>query len=139
VIGPLPSELHAFVLDHVESFEQLEILVLLLRDRARAWTDAETAAELRLDPSSARASLEELERHGLAARGEQAQARPAWCFRARDPALDALATRLARAYAEQRVAVVELMAACAVERIRTSALRTFAEAFRLRGGGRKDG
>jgi hypothetical protein len=55
-----------------------------------------------------------------------------------DVGLDGAVTDLAQAYNENRLEVIKLMSANVIERVRTSAMRAFADAFLL-GGKKKDG
>ncbi|ABS24303.1 MarR family transcriptional regulator [Anaeromyxobacter sp. Fw109-5] len=128
----IAHDIRAFLLAYVESYEQLEILLLLHREAA-AWQPPGVADALKIPLSSAAASLDE-----LAARGLLRRERGGYRFDPGDPSVACLVAGLARAYEERRVAVIDLMSANAMDRIRRSALRTFAEAFRLRGT-KKDG
>jgi hypothetical protein len=130
----IAHDIRAFMLAYVESYEQLEVLLLLHRE-ATEWQPAGVADALKIPLPSATASLDELAGRGLLRRergGAGYRLDPA------DPSVASLVARLARAYEERRVAVIDLMSANALDRIRRSALRTFAEAFRLRGT-KKDG
>lgn len=118
----LPPEVERFIARHIRSVEMLEIVLLVRRER-RAWTGEQVARELRIDPNSAAMRLEELAAGGLLRKdgGEftyVATGEP-------DRDLDALA----RAYAERRVAVITWIVSQPTDR-----LRSFADAFRFRGG-----
>lgn len=122
--------------DFIESFEQLEIVLLLQRKRGQNVTPDEVANELNLSPDTADAALEELCRVGLAELLIEGGARR---YRCRQGAanLDAILHALAEAYEEQRLDVIKLMNKNAIERVRTSAMRAFADAFFVGGGGKK--
>jgi hypothetical protein len=62
----LPEAVEQLVLAHIDSYEELEVLLLLYAHPDRAFTDAEVAAELRTAQDSARRCLEHLARRGLA-------------------------------------------------------------------------
>ena len=61
----VPFELRQLIAQRLESMEQVEVLVLLARNEPRAWTAAETAAELRWPQRIAAACLDELTRGTL--------------------------------------------------------------------------
>jgi hypothetical protein len=121
----LPEEVRRLIVDHIESVEQLEILLLLYQQRGRTWTAEEVARELRVAASSAGERLEELQRDALLSRVEGEPMRYRY-----DPAsskLDGVVGGLATAYSERRVTVINLIFSKPVDKI-----RTFADAFRLR-------
>ncbi len=125
------------MLASVDSYEQLEILLLLHRERASPWTAAQVAGALKISLAAAASSLDELEgRRLLSATGGSERSHR---YAPADPGSADVVDRLARAYEERRVAVIDLMSANAMSRIRRSALRTFAEAFRVKWTKKRDG
>jgi hypothetical protein len=124
---PVDKALRAFLFEFVDSYEQLELLLLLHANPRAEWRIAEVCRELRIPESAALPAMEHLVRSKLAvATGEipgmryrYDQASP------RAPQVDALA----RACHDDRLAIVQLMSTNAIERVRTAALRTFADAF----------
>ncbi|HEU4563828.1 MAG TPA: hypothetical protein VFS05_04225 [Gemmatimonadaceae bacterium] len=70
---PLPKEVRELIALHLATMEHVEILLLLARDAARAWTAPAAAAELRGSIASTTAKLEALAAAGLAARDKQAE------------------------------------------------------------------
>lgn len=108
--------------ERIDSATQLEILLLLHRDSSRAWTAAEVAAELRLERQWSESQLAHLARRGLAAAKDSAHR-----YAPADAALAAAVGDLRRAYAERPATVITLIFSKPQE-----ALRTFADAFRLR-------
>lgn len=131
----IAHDIRAFMLAYVDSYEQLEILLLLHREAREAWPAPGVADALRIPLPSAAASLDELAARGLLRREGGSEG---YRFAPADPSTADVVARLAVAYDERRVAVIDLMSANAMDRIRKSALRTFAEAFRVRGP-KKDG
>jgi len=117
----LTHRLESFLAAHIDSVEDLEILLLVARGTA-SWS-AETAAErLGIDTEVARARLERLAAAGLLSR-------EAGGFRY-SPADDdtrRLVAELAREYADRRANVINVIYSANLER-----LRKFADAFRLR-------
>lgn len=140
---PSLEELGAFLRERVESFEQLEILLLLHREQNESWTDATVAAELRLAQGLAADALDHLCRGNLL---DVRVGKESLLFRyaAGTPDLMVAVDHLARAYRERRIDVLRLLSTQAVERVRTSAIRLFADAFLIGGSktkkeGKNDG
>ena len=64
----VPFELRQLISRHLESMEQVEILVLLARIESRAWNVSDVASELRWSQRGAQQCLEELARGPLVRR-----------------------------------------------------------------------
>ena len=109
---------------HISSIEQLEVLLLLRREAGRAWSGDAVARELRINPESARARLEDLDARGLLAREGPDEYR----YSPRTGELDRAVAATARAYADLRVTVINHIFSKPVDKI-----RTFADAFKLKG------
>lgn len=130
----MTSELDVEVLrllsGQVTSYEQLEALLLLHAAAGRDWAVMEVAAALRIDDANAAAALAALStQHLLTVTGVGVQQR--YRYASADATLAAGVDKLALAYAERRLEVVKQMSANAIERLRSSAARTFADAFLL--------
>jgi hypothetical protein len=127
----IPANVRGFLHDHVESVVQVEVLLLLHAEPARAFCGADVVAALRVEPSWAEAQLS-----NLCGRGILAEAGPgAYRFAPRSAEVADAVAGLARAYADRRVTVIGLIYAKPSE-----PLRSFADAFRLRKEkGRDDG
>jgi hypothetical protein len=122
-VNGIPDDVRAFILAHIGSVEQLEVLLLVRRERARAWNGPEIARELRIHETSAGMRLEDLAARGLLVREADR-------FRYDPPGdVERVIGNLARTYAELRVGVINLIFSKPVDRI-----RTFADAFKLKGG-----
>ncbi len=121
----LPEAVCRLIAEHIDSVEQLEVLLLLWRHPSRGWAPEAVARELRIEPASADKRLEDLERGGFL------QCRDRACreyqYAPEPPERDGLVRGLAEGYAERRVTVINLIFSKPVDRI-----RTFADAFRLR-------
>ena len=130
--GELPETVRCFIIDHVESVEQLEILLLLFRRPEEAWSAEGVARELRISELSAGERLEDLNRDGLVARVHDGVAE-AYRYSAQDAQLDESVRGLASAYAERRVTVINLIFSKPTDKI-----RTFANAFRFWKGGERE-
>jgi len=131
VIGDLPEDVRALLREHIETYEQLEVLLLLRRERYEEWTMAALAARLQVRVELIASALEGLETAGLAVVTGEASA-PQFTYRPATSGLDAATGRLDREYAERPIRIIQLMSANAIERVRTSALQTFADAFVLK-------
>jgi hypothetical protein len=121
----LPEDVRNLITDHIESVEQLEILLLLHQHRSRVWTADSVARELRIAPISAGERMDELARASILSRTQGSPVE--YRYAPGSPSLDAAVTGLARAYSERRVTVINFIFSKPVDKI-----RTFADAFRLR-------
>ena len=126
----LPEDVRALLHQHIESYEQLETLLLLRRERYEQWTGEGLAARLRVRAELIETAVAGLEASGLVERAGAAPTR--FAYRAADTGLDAAVGRLEREYAERPILIIQLMSANAIERLRTAALHTFADAFVLK-------
>lgn len=118
----LPPEVERFIARYISSVEELEIL-LLLRRRRESWTDESIARELRIDRHSAARRLE-----GLTAQRLVEQQGSAFAY-AGVGELDRDVEQLARCYSERRVSVITFIFSQPTDR-----LKSFADAFRFKGG-----
>lgn len=124
----VPPDVAELLRVHIESYEALEMALLLARRADDAWRPNELAKELGLAGDTAVATLEDLTTTGLVSReGRGHDARFRVCEASR-PLLD----RLQLAYRDHRVELMGLMTTHALDRVRTSALRAFAQAFLVR-------
>jgi hypothetical protein len=130
----IDEDVRSLLREHIESYEHLRILLLLRSHRDRSWSAALAAERLNMAPASAEEALEHLCRRELLDRAESRMFR--YCPETSEH--EAAVDRLAHAYAEQQVEIMKLMSSNAVERIRTAAMRTFADAFVL-GRRKRDG
>lgn len=125
-----PSEsLRVFLREQVFGFEELRAVLCLAAEPARAWSALEVETATAVPVELAEAALEELTR-----RGRLVEALPGRTVRYRYAASDRDAEalrQLALAYEEQRLAVIRMMNDNALQRVRSTAARQLAEAFRL--------
>jgi hypothetical protein len=123
----LPDDVARFLTSHIDSLEQLEILLFLHERPGETWSADAVARALYANPESVGRRLAKLHAGGLLERtGEGAYG---CCTTA--PALAESIARLAHTYRERRVAVITHIASRPLEN-----MRAFADAFRL--GRRKD-
>jgi hypothetical protein len=118
-----------FIVEHIDSVHQLEVLLLLRRTVPRAWDAAQVAAELRTNPPSAATDLGDLAAQGLLA--QEPAEKPSYVYRPSPPELDTVIADLERTYAEKHLSVINLIFARPPDE--TPAMKAFADAFRLRG------
>lgn len=123
--------------DHVESYEKLEILRLLEKQADVSWTCQQVAERLNLPLGLAEEALEGLRASGILDAGKDADEGTLRLL-PRSPALRETVERLLRGYEAQPLDIIRCMNANAIERIRNSAIQTFADAFVLRKS-KKDG
>jgi hypothetical protein len=119
----VPEAVRALLTGSVDSIEKLELIALLHRHPV-GWTAITAGEQLRIAPAAASQALEELRLAGVleVEAGTGYRCRP-----------DEACRTLVELYENDRIAIMTLMAAIALDRIRTSAAHTFADAFRVRG------
>lgn len=122
----LPDDVREFLHDRVESFEQLRALLYLRQGREQAWSADELAQAIRLDREGVAEGLQKLCTDGFIV--EEANR---YRYVVGSVELEATLDRLARAYRDELLEIMRLMSANAIERLRTAAIRTFADAFVL--------
>lgn len=126
----LPRNLQDFVRAAIESYEHLATLLLLHRERNRDWSEDELNSALGIPAPLIRAALLGLcERHLVASTHGESPLRYRY---ATASASDALVERLEIEYRQNPARLMRLLSACAIERVRTSAIRAFADSFVLR-------
>ena len=119
----LSNDVKEFIAEHVHSVLELEVLLVVSQDKDKTWTPAAVGRKLHLSVESARMQLDRLSRSlviPIDRAGEDL-----YCY---DPSveLDQTLRQLAIAYATQRVAVLTLILAKPVDKV-----RLFKEAFRM--------
>lgn len=128
--GDLSEDVRALLYEHIESYEQLETLLLLRRERHEEWTAERLAARLHVGIELVERALADLRASGLVTATGAGSAR--FVYSPASSGLDTAAGRLDREYAERPLLVIRLMSANSLQRLRTAALHTFADAFVLK-------
>ena len=131
----LPADVQG-LLNRVDSYEQLEALLFLRSRPSQALTAKEVAAELGASPDEVERALMRLHAMGLLATAV-GEMRAHYRFEPADAGSREAVDHLAEAYSESRLEVMRTMTANAIDRLRTDAVRAFADAFVL--GRKKDG
>ena len=124
----LDAEINRLLLERVASLEELVALLLLHQVPSRAMTTLEVADAAHLDLEGAAAALVHLQGRGLL-RAEADASPPTYRYFPENARVAAVVDRLAQLYAERPVEVFRRMSANAIERLRLSAGRAFADAF----------
>jgi len=122
---PIPEKVRRFIVDHINSVETLEILLLLSTGTIREYTAEEVGRTLRTSLESAAAQLRALHRAKLLVTGENEGSIK---FRF-DPASPeaGVVIDLEKVYKLRRVSVISFIYSNP-----TDPLRAFSDAFRLR-------
>jgi hypothetical protein len=115
----------AFLLERIESVEQLEILLLLATDSGRCWSADTIARELRSSPRSADKWLDTLAKQGLLKLCNATP--PEYAYSPESEDLRQRVAGVAAAYLIRRVTVIE-----AIFNKPVAKMNSFANAFRLR-------
>lgn len=123
--GDFPEEVRRFILDHISSVEQLEVLLLLKGSAPREWTAKAVSQALYTQPEAAAMRLADLQTRGLLAVREGPERQ--YNYLPGTPELAGTVNRLAEVYRERRVTVITMIYSKP-----SSPVQAFADAFRLR-------
>jgi hypothetical protein len=124
----IPALARGLIEQRIHSIEALEVVLALREHAGMTMSVRDLSAKLRISPASTEGALAELCNAGLAeCHGDSARYKPA------SAELGEAVESLVIAYEHKRVETLVLISKNAIGRVRNGALRTFAEAFRLRG------
>jgi len=112
----------------VEGYEQLEVVLLLCRQREQSWTAAAVGEKLRMSTLIAAKALDDLARAKLLDE-LRLDRQTAYAFRPASTRMVAIVEELLREYDGNPLNVIHLMNHNAIDRVRSAAARTFADAF----------
>lgn len=124
----ITDEVKQFITDHINSLEQLEVLLLLQRNQSKEWTADMVARELRIDPNSAASRLADLYERRLL-NFKPSNSPPLYWYEPITRTLERVVSDLARLYPDHRVSIINLIFSKPIDKI-----KTFADAFKLREG-----
>jgi hypothetical protein len=124
--GSLSPEGLEFLAKHVDSAEQLDILLLLHREPDRQWKALDVSQAIYTVPASATMRLESLVATGLVESSGGSD--PGYTYQPSSDRLRKQVDDLAAAYAVDRVAVIKLIFARPPDPV-----ESFSDAFRIRG------
>jgi len=126
----VPEGVHQLLRERVGGFEELELLLRLARDPARAWTLEEAEAALGMNSDALAAAFQALaDKAVIAALGQD---RRMFRFQPESADVRAACEALIRLYDQDRFGVVVLLGQIAFERINRVTARAFADAFVIR-------
>jgi hypothetical protein len=125
--GDGSPEVARFIAEHIDSAEQLEILLLLQRDPDKQWTALDVSQAIYTVPASATMRLESLVAGGFVV--STGGADPRYRYSPGTEQLRAQVEMLAAAYRADRVSVIKLIFSRPPDPV-----QSFADAFRLRKG-----
>lgn len=124
----MDNDVRVFVLNMIDSFEQMEILLLLHANQEQDWQAIDVTNKLRNTEASVIERLNDLENKGLLrSRAPDGPGSNVYQYSPRDQALARTVDALAKTYAERRASVINLIFSKPLAKI-----QTFADAFKLR-------
>jgi hypothetical protein len=121
----LPLTVRQLLSRHIQSVEQLEVLLLMHREPHRAWSAAEVYSVIRSSEASIAARLAAFAKEGLLA--EEGGSPPTYRYAPRSTDVRSAVDDTAAAYKTWRIRVVEAIFAPPSDPV-----RSFADAFKLR-------
>ncbi len=126
-LEPLTQVVQELIRERIHSIEELEALMLLRAEPLRHWSDSAVAEALKISPALTRSALQLLVQKGLcsALSSDNSSTK----FDPETPALEARVEQLAEAYGAHRIEVLVFISQSAISRVRSGALRVFAQAF----------
>jgi DNA-binding transcriptional regulator GbsR (MarR family) len=128
--GAISVLLKRFLLENVESYEQLHALLYLAGKRELPLSASDVSAALGISEDAALEALRSLQGHGVVVAMVSPQ-RSLFRLESR-PDIDAMLEELRHVHEQRPVDMAKLMTASAIERARTLTARHFADAFLLR-------
>lgn len=134
LIGALDEQLRLFLHDSVKSYEELEALLFLARNEGQSFSAEAVTLALNATAGSLDGALEELMSVGGLLHVAPGSAPPLYRYAPNDESIRQRVADLAAAYADQRMSVVQMLNANALQRVRRAAMRRLADAFRLERG-----
>lgn len=123
MVNGLPEDVHRFLIRHIDSVEELEVLLHARQSPGRSWSATDMARELYSHPTSIEQRFQRLLGAGLLRESGAGH----FQYAPRSAELDRVVAAVADTYRERRVAVVSLIASKPIENV-----RAFSDAFRLR-------
>jgi hypothetical protein len=121
----LSDEVKKFIIEQIDSLEQLEILLLLHRRQDKEWTAQEVSRELRLSQISVATRLADLQKQGLLIVREASD--PLYQYAPQKPTIAPIVDSLVKLYPDYRFTVINLIFSKPLDKI-----KTFADAFKLK-------
>jgi hypothetical protein len=123
--GKITPDIERLIAEHIESADQLDILLLLHSKPDRVWTARQVSEAVFTVPTAATMRLEQLVAAGFLATSGGGD--PGYQYSPASAALRTGADRLAAAYRANRVAVIQM-----VFQQPSDPVKSFSDAFRIR-------
>jgi hypothetical protein len=127
---PIPQDVASLLRDHIATYEQLGIVLLLRAHAGKRWTVRAAAERLNLSDEIAAVALDELWASRVLEVSPQ-DSKPTYRYGPANAELAARIDALARLFQDQRAEILRLLCANAVERVRTRAIRTFGDSIAM--------
>lgn len=124
----LDEQLRAFVLEHFDSVEQLEVLLFLREERSRTWAAEQVGHVLRSSSESITKRMRDLKARKFLSGGDGLPLH--YKYDPMDAKLDEMVAQLAEAYKVKRFSIINLIFSRPED-----ALISFSEAFKIKKGG----
>jgi hypothetical protein len=123
--GDITEEDKKFIAEHINSVEQLEVLLFLHSNTSKEFSAADLSRELRIDPGSAATRLADLHFHGfLSVNGSEP---PLYRYNPKLSDQDRAVNSISQTYLKHRYTVINLIFSKPIDKI-----RTFADAFKFK-------
>jgi len=126
----ISEELKRFIHLHIDSVEQLEVLLLLKAQPHKQWTAADVSQALFIQQASAGGRLSSLQGSGLLHTDNIGQSKASYRYEPHNAALARMVDNLELAYKERKHSVITLIFSKPNENI-----RVFSDAFKIRRDG----
>jgi len=127
----LTEEVRALLRTRVDTYEKLEILQLLHANPQQDWSRTELSERLHMHLPLVESAIEEMHSSGLVC-GSVADSGRRGTYSLADDRVKGVTEGLLREYRERPMQILQLIGTYAIERVRTAALRAFADAFVLK-------
>ena len=129
--GDLPPPVRQFLVEHIESYEALELLLWLSGQAGKEYSSAEAGSSIGIPSEHAGEVLDQLVEGGLASSRDTGGMRRFRYLRRSDEE-ERVLSDLRHARETNLVGIVRAMSENAIQRIKGGMLRTFADAFLLK-------
>jgi hypothetical protein len=130
--SPLSDAVQELVREHVNSFEKLEILLLMRQNPLTRWTFETISTRFNLPSSVVDTALKELVASDLLEAVGSGIDR-VFRYAPRSQQLSDAVDELASSHQIDRLALTRFLATSSMQRMRSSLVKAFADAFRVRG------
>jgi predicted ArsR family transcriptional regulator len=131
---PISDDIRAFLREHIETYEELQVLLLLHNETLSPWTADLLGERLGIAGDALSEPLGALQNRHLV-ESSTVGAEERYQLSA-EVAGSELLGRLATLYASHTIGIIKVMNSNSIDRIRTAALRSFADAFLFRKDGK---